>query len=216
MTTSDLLAWLQTYGLELLAVAWGILTVWLTVRQNIWCWPIGSLSNLLFVFIFFREKLYADMALQVIYIGLNTYGWYEWLYGGRNKTPLAVSRTPPRMRLVLAGLAAAAIAGLTLALRQTDAALPFWDSTTTVLSLVAQFMLAKKWIENWGVWITVNLLYIGIYAYKGLYFTSAQQFIFIYLSVMGFLAWRRELLGIGSKQSEVASQTPQPTLTSDL
>jgi len=188
----QLVSWLQAYGLELLAVSWGVLTVWLTVRQNIWCWPVGSASNLLFTIIFFRERLYADMALQIIYIGLNTYGWYEWLFGGRGRSPLAVSRTPLRLRFVLGAVAAAGITSVTLVLRQTDASLPFWDATTTILSLVAQYMLAKKWIENWGVWITVNVLYIGIYAVKGLYFTSAQQFIFIYLSVLGFLAWRRE------------------------
>jgi nicotinamide mononucleotide transporter len=100
------------------------------------------------------------------------------------------------MRWLLGGLAAAGIVGLSYALRNfTDASLPVWDATTTVLSLVAQTMLAKKWIENWGVWITVNVLYIGIYAAKGLYFTSAQQLIFIWLSVMGFVAWRKELLG---------------------
>jgi nicotinamide mononucleotide transporter len=191
--TDSFLGWLVANWLELLAVSWGIVTVWLTVKQNIWCWPAGSLSNLLFTVIFFREKLYADMALQVIYIGLNAYGWYEWLYGGRGKTPLPVSRTPGRMRLVLGGIAAASITGLTFALLQTDAALPFWDAATTILSLIAQYMLAKKWIENWGVWITVNVLYIGIYAFKGLYFTSAQQLVFICLSGLGFVAWRREL-----------------------
>ncbi len=211
----QLLTWLQANALELVAVSWGILTVWLTVKQNIWCWPVGSASNLLFTVIFFREKLYADMVLQVIYIGLNTYGWYEWLYGGRGKTPLPVSRTPVRMRFLLGGLAAAGITGLTLALRQTDAALPFWDATTTVLSLVAQYMLAKKWIENWGVWITVNVLYIGVYAVKALYFTSAQQFIFIYLSLLGFLAWRRELLAKTQPSTSISQSTPQ-SLPSDL
>jgi nicotinamide mononucleotide transporter len=193
MSAESFWLWLQQNALELLAVAWGILTVYLTVKQNIWCWPIGSLSNLLFTVIFYREKLYADVALQLIYVGLNVYGWYEWRYGGRGQTPLPVARTPARQRLILAGLAAAGIAGLTVTLRQTDASLPFWDATTTVLSLIAQYMLAKKWVENWAVWIIVNVLYIGIYATKGLYFTSAQQLIFIYLSLLGFRDWRREL-----------------------
>ncbi len=191
-------AWLsfQPVALETVAVLWGVLTVWLTVRQNNWCWPIGSASNALFAVIFFREKLYADMALQIIYIGLNAYGWYEWRFGGRHKASLPVSLTPARARLGLGALALAGIAAVTVYLaRFTDASLPFWDGTTTVLSLVAQFMLAKKWIENWGVWITVNVLYIGVYASKGLYLTSAQQLVFIALSVMGYLAWRKELAG---------------------
>jgi nicotinamide mononucleotide transporter len=211
MTLGDVMTFVRANGLELLAVAWGVLTVWLTVKQNIWCWPVGSASNALFTVIFFQEKLYADMALQVIYIGLNFYGWYEWLYGGRGRTPLPVQRTPRRMRWLLGGLAAAGIAGLSYALRTyTDASLPFWDATTTVLSLAAQYMLAKKWIENWGVWITVNVLYIGIYAVKGLYFTSAQQVVFICLSVLGFAAWRKELLG------ERAGEAAAADLVADL
>ena len=191
-------AWIafQPVALETVAVLWGVLTVWLTVKQNNWCWPIGSLSNALFVVIFFREKLYADMVLQGIYIALNAYGWYEWRFGAKGKTALPVGLTPARLRLPLAGLAAAGIAAVTVYLaRFTDASLPFWDATTTVLSLVAQYMLAKKWIENWWVWIAVNVLYIGLYATKGLYLTSAQQLIFITLSVMGYLAWHKELRG---------------------
>lgn len=194
-------AWMafQPHALETVAVVWGILTVWLTVKQNNWCWPIGSLSNALFAVIFLREKLYADMVLQVIYIALNAYGWYEWRYGARDKAALPVSVTPARLRLPLAGLAVAGTAAVTLYLaRLTDASLPFWDAITTVLSLVAQYMLARKWIENWWVWIAVNLLYIGVYAVKGLYLTSAQQLIFIALSVLGFLAWRKELRGVAA------------------
>ena len=180
--------------LEIIAVAWGILTVYLTVRQNNWCWPVGSASNVLFAVIFFRERLYADMALQVIYIGLNFYGWYQWLHGGAGNSALAVARAPAQARLVLATLSVASIAILGTALaRFTNADLAYWDSTTTILSLAAQYMLARKWIENWGVWITVNVLYIGLYAYKGLYLTSAQQLVFIALSIAGYLSWRREL-----------------------
>jgi len=209
MSLADLLAaapeWLRTHGLELLAVLWGILTVWLTVRQNLWCWPVGSASNALFTLIFFREKLYADVVLQVIYIGVNFYGWYEWRYGGRNKTPLRGSLAPARARLRLGLLSVAGIAALSTALnRFTDASLPYWDATTTILSLAAQYMLARKWIENWWVWISVNTLYIGIYAYKGLYLTSAQQLIFIWLSVLGFRAWRAELRRPAAVASPVA------------
>ena len=186
----------QPYAVETVGVGLGVLTVWLTVRQNNWCWLIGSLSNALFTVLFFREKLYADMALQLIYIALNAYGWYAWRFGGLQRTALPVARTPPGARLALAGLALAGTALVTFYLgRFTDAALPFWDAATTVLSLTAQYMLARKWLENWWVWISVNGMYIGIYAYKGLYLTSAQQLVFIALSLAGWLAWRQELRG---------------------
>jgi nicotinamide mononucleotide transporter len=191
-------AWLafQPYAVETVGVLLGVLTVWLTVKQNNWCWLVGSLSNALFTVLFFREKLYADMVLQLIYIALNAYGWYAWRFGGQQRTALPVSRTPPGARLALAGLVLAGTAAVTFYLRRyTDAALPFWDATTTVLSLTAQYMLARKWIENWWVWISVNVMYIGIYASKGLYLTSAQQLVFIALSLAGWLAWRQEQRG---------------------
>ena len=188
--------------LEAVAVVWGILTVWLTVRQNIWCWPIGSASNVLFAIIFFNERLYAGMTLQIVYIALNLYGWYKWRYGGADKAPLAVGRTPPRMRWILGGLVLFGAAGAGLALNTfTDTDVGYWDATATVLSLAAQYMLARKWIETWGVWICVNLLHMGLYAYKGLYLTSAQQAVFIALSVAGFLAWRKAM---GSSQQPEA------------
>jgi nicotinamide mononucleotide transporter len=195
----------QPYALEVLAVLWGVITVWLTVKQNNWCWPVGSASNALFAVIFFREKLYADMVLQVIYIALNAYGWYEWRHGGQNRRSLPVSRTPARTWVSLAALAAIGVAGVAVYLaRWTDASLPFWDATTTVLSLTAQYMLAKKWIENWWVWISVNVMYIGLYAVKGLYLTSAQQLVFIALSLLGYLAWRKELLGPRARAAPAA------------
>jgi nicotinamide mononucleotide transporter len=186
----------RPYATETVGVALGVLSVWLTVRQNNWCWAVGSLSNLFFAVIFWREKLYADMVLQLVYIGLNAYGWYAWRFGGQRRTTLPVSATPALARLALISVAAAGIAVVTYYLaRFTDASLPFWDATTTVLSLVAQYMLARKWIENWWVWIFVNVLYIGLYAYKGLLQASAQQLVFIALSFMGFWAWRKEWLG---------------------
>jgi nicotinamide mononucleotide transporter len=191
-------AWLafQPYAVETVGVLLGVLTVWLTVKQNNWCWLVGSLSNALFTVLFFREKLYADMVLQLIYIALNAYGWYAWRFGGQQRTALPVSRTPPGARLALAGLVLAGTAAVTFYLsRFTDAALPFWDAATTVLSLTAQYMLARKWIENWWVWISVNVMYIGIYASKELYLTSAQQLVFIALSLAGWLAWRQEQRG---------------------
>ncbi len=202
----------QPVALETVAVLWGILTVWLTVRQNNWCWPVGSASNALFAVLFFNDKLYADMVLQVVYIFLNAYGWYEWRFGAKGKTALPVSSTPARQRLLLAAAGGIGIAAVTLFLdRRTDARLPFLDATTTVLSLLAQYMLAKKWIENWWVWITVNVLYIGIYAAVGRNLTSAQQLVFIVLSMMGYLAWRKELRGaalpaaVGRNESRVSN-----------
>ncbi|MBI5031019.1 MAG: nicotinamide mononucleotide transporter [Chloroflexi bacterium] len=180
--------------LEIAAVSFGLICVWQTVKENVWCWVTGSISNILFSVAFFQSKLYSDVGLQIVYILLNAYGWYEWKYGGKNKTELPISTTAPRWWAIFALISIASIALMGTALHNlTDTDVAYWDATTTVLSLVAQFMLTKKLIENWWIWITVNMLYIGIYFYKGLYLTSAQQIVYIVLSMMGYLAWRKTL-----------------------
>lgn len=182
--------------LELAGTILGLISVWLTVRQNIWCWPTGLVMVALYAVVFFRARLYADAGLQVVYFVLQLYGWYEWLYGGKARGKLEVARITFRLGAWLAVVAAAATAlmGYMLATR-TDASLPYWDSAATVLSLVAQWMLARKLIENWLVWITVDVLSIGIYAAKALYPTMALYAAFLGLAVFGWIEWRKSLAG---------------------
>lgn len=184
----------QHNRLEIIGTILGLVSVWLTVKQNIWCWPTGIVMVALYAVIFFRAKLYADAGLQVVYFVLQIYGWYEWLYGGKDRGGLEVTRITLRLGVWLAVVAAAATAlmGYLLATK-TDAALPYWDSTATVLSLIAQWMLAKKFIENWFVWIMVDVLSIGIYTAKELYPTLALYAAFLVLAVLGWIEWRKSL-----------------------
>jgi nicotinamide mononucleotide transporter len=179
---------------ELAAAFFGIVAVWLTTLENVWCWPIGLVNVGLYVLVFYEAKLYADMGLQVIYVALLVYGWWQWLHGGNGQGTLTVSRTPSRALGLLAalGVAGAAVLGLTL-YRHTDAALPFWDSSLTSFSLVAQWMQARKWIENWPLWIVVDVVYVGMYVYKKLYLTAGLYAVFIGLAVLGLVQWRRSL-----------------------
>ncbi|HJQ27306.1 MAG TPA: nicotinamide riboside transporter PnuC [Blastocatellia bacterium] len=179
---------------EIIGAALGLISVWLTVRQNIWCWPTGLVMVALYAVVFFQAKLYADAGLQLVYIGLQIYGWYEWLHGGKDQGRLEVTRITLRLGLALGVIAAVATAlmGYTLATK-TDAALPYWDSAATVLSLVAQWMLAKKIIENWLVWITVDVLSIGIYTAKGLYPTTVLYTAFLLMATLGWIEWRKTL-----------------------
>lgn len=184
--------------LEIIGVALGVACVYLTVRENNWCWPTGIANNILFIAIFIPARLYADSGLQVVYIALGLYGWYQWLYGGKGKTALPISLTPGRMWPVLAAAAAGSTLLLSELLRRlTNSNVPLWDALTTVLSLTAQYMLAKKWLENWWVWISANTLYIGLYVYKQLYLVAGLQVVFITLSLMGYFAWRKELRRLG-------------------
>src|SRR5205085_2591086 len=131
--------------------------------------------------------------LQVIYIVLGVLGWYWWLRGGTGKTELPVSRTGVRTAIVLASLLAVSTAGLAVGLARVNDAAPFWDALTTVLSLVAQYMLSRKLIENWFVWMTADVIYVALYVYKHLNLTAGLYAIFFALCVAGFLHWRASL-----------------------
>ena len=160
--------------IELLGFATGVLCVWLTAIQNIWCWLVGLANNAFFLALFLGDRLYADALLQAIYILLGLYGWWYWLHGGGNRATLSVSRTPraawPRLGLLFAaGTAALALllsrgAGW-LGVPPPD--LLWWDAPTTVACLIAQYLLTRKWLATWVIWIGTNLSYIGLYAVKG-------------------------------------------------
>ena len=180
--------------LELFAALIGAISVWLSVRQNIWSWPTAIINVVLYAIVFYEAKLYADMGLQVIYAILSIYGWYEWLYGGEGRTELHVSRTGPRLGALLALIAAAGSAVLGAFLhRATDAALPFMDSFLSSTSLVAQWMMTKKLLENWLVWIGVDVLYVGMFIFKGLFLTAGLYAVFLALAVKGYIDWRRSM-----------------------
>jgi nicotinamide mononucleotide transporter len=172
----------------------GFVCVWLTIRQHIWCWPVGILNVVLFLVLFYHTRLYADMGLQVVYIFLQIYGWHQWLRGGPQRSTLAVSRIGRALALALACLGTAATVAMGWGLATyTDADLPYWDSLTTVMSLIAQYLLARKVLENWLVWISADVLFIGIYTAKQLYLTAALYAVFLVMATAGFLRWRKDL-----------------------
>jgi len=181
-------------AIEIVAVVFGLLCVWLTVRQNIWCWPTGLVMVLLYIFIFYQARLYSDMGLQVVYIVLQIYGWYSWLHGGRDRGKLSVSRITRTGVIVWMTVAITGTTGLGYIMSTyTEASLPYWDAATTVLSLFAQYLMAKKILESWLIWITVDVLCRGIYPAKQLYLTTGLYAVFLVLATLGLLAWRKSL-----------------------
>ncbi len=184
--------------LEWVAVAFGVVSVLLTVHQIPWCWPLGIVNVALFALLFWREKLYADAGLQLVYVAVCAYGWWAWLRGGPGAGPLRVSRTPrwSYVLLPVAGTVLATVLGLSLK-RATDASLPFWDAGTTAFSLVAQWMQARKWLENWLVWIVVDVIYVGMYLIKGLVPTACLYAAFVLLAILGLREWTRALRAAG-------------------
>ena len=181
-------------SLELVAVVVTLVAVFLTARQIIWCWPLAMVSVTLYAVVFFQAKLYADMGLQALYFGLAIYGWWAWLHGGKDHGELHVALASNKMRLVLAVLGAGVGILLGQALsRYTDASLPFMDSVLTSFSVVGQWMQTRKLLEAWLVWLGVDVFYVGMFLFKGLYLTAGLYAIFLVLAVMGFLSWHRSM-----------------------
>lgn len=180
--------------LEWVAVLTGFACVWLAARESLWNFPIAIVSCGLYIVVYLRAGLYSDSMLQVMFIALSVYGWYEWLYGGRGKTELPVSHTRRREWITCALFVVAFTAGFGYYLDyKTDATVPHWDSFTTAVSIAAQYQLMRKRLENWWLWILVDIIYVPILWYKQLYPTSALYALYLGLALYGYLGWRRAM-----------------------
>ncbi|MEB0040627.1 MULTISPECIES: nicotinamide riboside transporter PnuC [unclassified Pseudomonas] len=180
-------------GLELFAAALGVTAVWLTVKQNRWCWPIGLVMVLLYTWVFFEVKLYSDMLLQVVYAVLQVYGWWQWTrrdsaHPGRSVSYLATSSL--LMSLVIGGLVSVVL-GAAMAYF-TDAAQPWLDATLTGFSLVAQVWMAQKRVQCWPLWIVLDVIFVSLFVYKDLYLTAALYALFTLIAVQGWREWRND------------------------
>ncbi|HYT12576.1 MAG TPA: nicotinamide riboside transporter PnuC [Candidatus Nitrosopolaris sp.] len=176
---------------EVLGFVTGAWSVWLTVKENIWNWPVGIANSAFYVIVFANARLFADSSLNVLYVVIGFLGWYWWLRGGQNRTALRVGRVNVVSAVLLAALGGVATFGMTRFLFSVNDSAPFLDALTTVLSLIAEFMLARKLLENWYVWITADVIYIGLYTYRSLYLTALLYAIFLAMCIAGLVRWRR-------------------------
>ena len=188
--------WQATTRLELIAVVTGFACVWLAARESIWNFPVAIVSCVLYVFVYFEARLYADCGLQGLFILLSCYGWFQWLYGGNDVTELGVTHTTRREWLLGAAFAALFTLGFGYYLQHQhpDAAFPYIDSFTTAGSIVAQYLLTRKRLENWLLWLLVDVIYVPVLWSKSLHFTSLLYFLYLALAAYGYWQWRRELL----------------------
>jgi nicotinamide mononucleotide transporter len=179
--------------LELIAFAVTAANVWLTVKENIWCWPTGIVSVVLYAIVFYDAKFYSSAALQIVFFVLTVYGWYEWLYGGERHSELKVTSTPRRWwppLIVLCVVLTFAVGRFTT---MFGASLAYWDAAIAAVSIVAQWMMAKKLLENWTLWILVNVVSIGAYAAGKIYLTSILYAVLLVMAWRGYVEWKRSL-----------------------
>ena len=178
-----------------IAVVFGVVSVWLNTRQNVLGWVTGLVNVGLYTFIFFRGQLYALMGLQVFFFVISLYGWYQWIRGGQRHAGIAVSRIPVRLA---AGLIAASVAGtaaLGWALHvHTQDQQPYVDAGVSVVSMVGQWMMARKYLETWWLWIGVNLVSVPLFLVRAEYPTAIQYLVFLGLAFSGLVQWRRSLV----------------------
>ena len=186
-------------GLELFAAVLGVIAVWLTVKQNPWCWPIGLVMVLLYSWVFFEVKLYSDMLLQLVYAVLQLYGWWQWTRpGGKHDTrQVSVLARQPLLIGLGVGLLASLALGAAMA-TWTDAAQPWLDAALTGFSLVAQLWMAQKRLQCWTLWIILDVIFVGLFLYKGLYLTAALYALFTVIAVQGLREWRRDPALVGA------------------
>lgn len=199
MSADVVLVWLAANGFELVAAVITAFSIWLATKENIWYYPTGVVALVMYTWLFFQAKLYAESLLQIVCLGLMLYGWYEWLHGGVQKTELPVTKTPPWAWRsgVACGLTGSAIV-IALQLRFTDNPAPYVDSSLLVWSLVAQWMTARKWIENWILWLVINTVSIPLYVSRRLWITAVLYIALWVLAVEGYRKWRRVLVASAS------------------
>ncbi len=183
-----------TSATEALGATTGALCVWLAAESDPWTWPIGIANNVFFLVLFWRSGLFADALLQVVYIVVSLYGMWRWRAGRGAARVRPVARTPRAEALwvLAASLAGTAALGWYLD-HHTPSTVPWGDALTTVLSLAAQWLMSRRFLENWWVWIAADVLYVPLYLAKGLTVTAVLYGIFLLMCIAGLRGWLGEL-----------------------
>ena len=193
ITTANMplhLAVFATTPLELLSFLLSVATVWLNIRQSHWGWLFAIISSATYGLVFYGSRLYGDMGLQLVFIVVSVFGWYQWLRGDDSHAKLPVTALSARGRLACAGAWLVGFVLLAWFLKSyTDTDVPNSDGFLTAGSLVGQLLLSRKKIENWHVWIIVDVLYVALYLHKHLMLTAILYAIFVGMAVVGLRTW---------------------------
>ena len=180
--------------LELVAALLGVISVVLSAKANLWVFPTGMVSVLIYVYICYVFGLYADAGVNAYYFIMSVYGWYTWSAGSINQNLRPISRANSSERFVI-GLSIVVVFLILywLLISMSDSEVPTADALTTSFAVTAMWLMARKKIEHWVLWLLTDFISIGLYAYKGLYFTSMQYLVFSIIALYGYLDWKKKL-----------------------
>ncbi len=189
----------QTSTLEWIAVICGIASVVYSMRENILVYPTGIISVLIYVYLAFEYKLYADMGVNGYYFVMSVYGWYYWTNTEDDRPQVPVTKNSSTEHLYSLAILFGGFGLLVFVLMNfTDSDVPIWDATTTAFAILGMWLMARKKLESWIAWIITDLISIPLYFYKGLVLTSFQFLVFTVLAFMGYLAWKKSYQNSGS------------------
>jgi nicotinamide mononucleotide transporter len=189
------LSGIATTPLEILGFVTGAICVYLNTRQNVLGWFFGIINAVLYASVFWQVRLYADMGLQGYYFFTSIYGWWMWMYGGKSHDGVQVTNTPVKLYSIFTVIFIIVTLSWGFLLgKYTDASLSYADSALTIASLIAQWMMARKYLENWIIWIVADACYVVMYFYKDLHLTAILYFIFLLLAIMGYVQWKRDIV----------------------
>ena len=181
-------------ALEVLGTLVGLIYLWLEYRASIYLWIASVIMPAIYIFVYYEAGLYADFGINIYYLGAAVYGWLVWKYGHKSADlhELPITKMPKRSWLkALVVFLVAQILIAWILINFTDSDVPWWDAFTTALSIIGMWMLARKYLEQWWVWIVVDVVCVGLYIYKGLYFTSGLYARYSAIAVFGWLNWKR-------------------------
>ena len=187
---------------EIIGAVIGLTYLFLEYKANVWLWPVGILMSIFYVAIFFHGKFYADAAVYLYYIGANTYGLIQWtrsrkqpIEGSESKQELTITHVPAKRIVPLVAITIGLwmiLYGILKAV--TDSPIPLGDAFTTSVSIVAMWMLAQKYLEQWMLWIVVNIVSTILYFWKGLYPTGVLFIVYVIVAILGYFRWRKEMV----------------------
>lgn len=192
-----LISWVVSNWVEITGTIFGLAYIFFSIKQHILTWPIGLITSVLYIYVFFVSKFYADMALQGYYVWVSIYGWYLWRKGpssNTDKKTLLVTKTTGKMALFLLLVSVVLTVAIYFILSCfTDSPVPFGDALTTAFSIIATWMLARKKLEHWLLWVLIDAFSMALYIYKGLYATTILFGVYTIAAIIGYFEWRKTM-----------------------